>query len=177
MVDVYFPIHQSVHIFHLIQHLEYFYNAVLALQSLFSSVSHHFSASCTDSISSEGINKGFSYHFLTLSDESKSWWLMWLVGGGLDSAIFFLPQVCFSLSEELCAVGDVEEKDASLQVPRAYPITMNAVGGQTLAVFSQSDTGQSPAQLAPAFISESFLCWLLPPEMCVWWWGQRFRLK
>ncbi|XP_053184794.1 general transcription factor IIF subunit 2-like [Scomber japonicus] len=45
-------------------------------------------------------------------------------------------EVHFSLSEELAAVG---EKDASLQVPRDHPFTMHTVGGQTLAVFSQSD--------------------------------------
>ncbi|CAK6966317.1 general transcription factor IIF subunit 2-like [Scomber scombrus] len=45
-------------------------------------------------------------------------------------------KVHFSLSEELAAVG---EKDASLKVPRDHPFTMHAVGGQTLAVFSQRD--------------------------------------
>ncbi|XP_062288239.1 general transcription factor IIF subunit 2-like [Scomber scombrus] len=45
-------------------------------------------------------------------------------------------EVHFSLSEELAAVG---EKDASLKVPRDHPFTMHAVGGQTLAVFSQRD--------------------------------------
>lgn len=37
----------------------------------------------------------------------------------------------------------VGENDASLQVPKDHPFTMHTVGGQTLAVFSQSDTGQS----------------------------------
>lgn len=55
-----------------------------------------------------------------------------------------VSQVHFGLSEELAAVG---EKDASLQVPRDHPFTMHTVGGQTLAVFSQSDKGQSPTQL------------------------------
>eukprot|EP00064_Thunnus_orientalis_P023519 superscaffoldBa00008970_g23765 len=45
-------------------------------------------------------------------------------------------EVRFSLNEELAAVG---EKDASLQVPRDHPFTMHTVGGQTMAVFSQSD--------------------------------------
>lgn len=44
-------------------------------------------------------------------------------------------------------LGAVGEKDASLQVPKDHPFTMHTVGGQTMAVFSQSDTGQSPAQL------------------------------
>ncbi|KAM6979156.1 general transcription factor IIF subunit 2-like [Tautogolabrus adspersus] len=49
-------------------------------------------------------------------------------------------EVRFSLNEELTALGDVGEKDASLQVPRDHPFTMHAVGGQTMAAFSQSDT-------------------------------------
>ncbi|KAF6738697.1 General transcription factor IIF subunit 2 [Oryzias melastigma] len=55
------------------------------------------------------------------------------------------PQVCFSLSEDLAALGSAEEKDASVQVPRDHPFTMQTVGGQTMAVFSQSDTGVSAA--------------------------------
>uniref|UniRef100_A0A7N8XGZ5 General transcription factor IIF subunit 2 n=1 Tax=Mastacembelus armatus TaxID=205130 RepID=A0A7N8XGZ5_9TELE len=53
--------------------------------------------------------------------------------------------VCFSLNEELTALGAIgeKEKDGSLQVPRDHPITMHTVGGQTMAVFSQSNTGQS----------------------------------
>ncbi|XP_041662284.1 general transcription factor IIF subunit 2-like [Cheilinus undulatus] len=49
-------------------------------------------------------------------------------------------EVRFSLNEELTALGDVGEKDASLQVPRDHPFTMQSVGGQTMAAFSQSDT-------------------------------------
>uniref|UniRef100_A0A7N8XXC2 General transcription factor IIF subunit 2 n=1 Tax=Mastacembelus armatus TaxID=205130 RepID=A0A7N8XXC2_9TELE len=50
--------------------------------------------------------------------------------------------VCFSLNEELTALGAIgeKEKDGSLQVPRDHPITMHTVGGQTMAVFSQSNT-------------------------------------
>uniref|UniRef100_A0A7N8Y8C4 General transcription factor IIF subunit 2 n=1 Tax=Mastacembelus armatus TaxID=205130 RepID=A0A7N8Y8C4_9TELE len=45
--------------------------------------------------------------------------------------------VCFSLNEELTALGAIgeKEKDGSLQVPRDHPITMHTVGGQTMAVF------------------------------------------
>ncbi|KAI3355736.1 hypothetical protein L3Q82_004322 [Scortum barcoo] len=49
-------------------------------------------------------------------------------------------EVRFSLNEELTVLGAVGEKDASLQVPKDHPFTMHAVGGQTMAVFSQSDT-------------------------------------
>lgn len=38
------------------------------------------------------------------------------------------------------------ETEASVQVPRDHPFTMNTVGGQSMAVFSQSDTGQSQIQ-------------------------------
>ncbi|XP_069010613.1 general transcription factor IIF subunit 2-like [Embiotoca jacksoni] len=48
-------------------------------------------------------------------------------------------EVCFSLNEELSALGVVGETDASLQVPRDHPFTMHTVGGQTMAVFSQSE--------------------------------------
>ena len=58
-----------------------------------------------------------------------------------------MSQVRFSLSEELTALEAVGETDASLQVPRDHPFTMHTVGGQTMAVFSQSDAGQSPTRL------------------------------
>lgn len=58
-----------------------------------------------------------------------------------------VSQVQFSLNKELTALSTVGENDASLQVPRDHPFTMHTVGGQTMAVFSQSDTGQFPTQL------------------------------
>ncbi|XP_022596308.1 general transcription factor IIF subunit 2-like isoform X3 [Seriola dumerili] len=51
-------------------------------------------------------------------------------------------KVCFSLNAELSALGAVGEKDGTLQVPRDHPFTMHTVGGQTMAVFSQSDTDE-----------------------------------
>ncbi|XP_037542057.1 general transcription factor IIF subunit 2-like [Nematolebias whitei] len=52
-------------------------------------------------------------------------------------------EVCFSLNQELVALGGDGEKDSgSLQVPKEYPFSMHAVGGQTMAVFSQSDAGE-----------------------------------
>ncbi|XP_070832777.1 general transcription factor IIF subunit 2-like [Chaetodon trifascialis] len=51
-------------------------------------------------------------------------------------------EVCFSLNEELTVLDAVGEKDVSLQVPRDHPFTMHTVGGQTMAVFSQSDTDE-----------------------------------
>ncbi|KAL3970139.1 mannan-binding lectin serine protease 2 [Sarotherodon galilaeus] len=54
-------------------------------------------------------------------------------------------EVCFSLSDELTALDAVGENDASLQVPKDHPFTMHTVGGQTMAVFSHSDTGAEEA--------------------------------
>ncbi|XP_008275424.1 general transcription factor IIF subunit 2-like [Stegastes partitus] len=51
-------------------------------------------------------------------------------------------EVRFSLDEELTALAAAGESDASLQVPRDHPFTMHTVGGQTMAVFSQSDTDE-----------------------------------
>ncbi|XP_056288415.1 general transcription factor IIF subunit 2-like [Pseudoliparis swirei] len=48
--------------------------------------------------------------------------------------------VCFTLNEDLTTLGYVGDKDASLKVPRVHPFTMHTAGGQTLAIFSQSDT-------------------------------------
>ncbi|XP_062257793.1 general transcription factor IIF subunit 2-like [Platichthys flesus] len=50
-------------------------------------------------------------------------------------------EVRFSLSAELSALQSaVGEKDGSLLIPRDHPFTMHPVGGQTMAVFSQSST-------------------------------------
>ncbi|XP_024919580.1 general transcription factor IIF subunit 2 [Cynoglossus semilaevis] len=49
-------------------------------------------------------------------------------------------EVHFSLNAELSAPAAAEEKEGLPQVPRDHPFTMHSVGGQTLAVFSQSNT-------------------------------------
>ncbi|XP_039884229.1 general transcription factor IIF subunit 2-like isoform X3 [Simochromis diagramma] len=51
-------------------------------------------------------------------------------------------EVCFSLSDELIALDAVGENDASLEVPKDHPFTMHPVGGQTMAVFSRSNTDE-----------------------------------
>ncbi|KAK7904912.1 hypothetical protein WMY93_017519 [Mugilogobius chulae] len=48
-------------------------------------------------------------------------------------------EVSFKLNADLTGLDALGEKDASLHVPRDHPFTMHNVGGQTLAVFSQSD--------------------------------------
>ncbi|XP_039884228.1 general transcription factor IIF subunit 2-like isoform X2 [Simochromis diagramma] len=59
-----------------------------------------------------------------------------------DIHTFILNQVCFSLSDELIALDAVGENDASLEVPKDHPFTMHPVGGQTMAVFSRSNTDE-----------------------------------
>uniref|UniRef100_A0A4W4EHA2 General transcription factor IIF subunit 2 n=2 Tax=Electrophorus electricus TaxID=8005 RepID=A0A4W4EHA2_ELEEL len=50
--------------------------------------------------------------------------------------------VSFSLSEELTMVESKGEKASSVQVPREHPFTMQSVGGQTVAVFSEGSSDQ-----------------------------------
>ncbi|XP_022596307.1 general transcription factor IIF subunit 2-like isoform X2 [Seriola dumerili] len=64
------------------------------------------------------------------------------LSGVKQSKGVWLVKVCFSLNAELSALGAVGEKDGTLQVPRDHPFTMHTVGGQTMAVFSQSDTDE-----------------------------------
>ncbi|CAL8321072.1 unnamed protein product [Merluccius merluccius] len=51
-------------------------------------------------------------------------------------------EVSFKLNEELSTLNSREEKLELLKVPRDHPFTMQTVGGQTLAVFAQTATGQ-----------------------------------
>uniref|UniRef100_A0A665ULT8 General transcription factor IIF subunit 2 n=1 Tax=Echeneis naucrates TaxID=173247 RepID=A0A665ULT8_ECHNA len=57
-----------------------------------------------------------------------------------------------NLNADLSAVGTVGEKDGSLQVPRDHPFTMHTVAGQTMAVFSQSNTGDSGSEASSSLI-------------------------
>ncbi|XP_034049040.1 general transcription factor IIF subunit 2 isoform X2 [Thalassophryne amazonica] len=50
-------------------------------------------------------------------------------------------EVSFTLNEELTAIDGLEHKNAC--APREHPFTMQTVGGQTLAVFSETSSGQS----------------------------------
>lgn len=49
-------------------------------------------------------------------------------------------QVSFTLNEELTVYGGVESKTVS--APREHPFTMQTVGGQTLAVFTETSSGE-----------------------------------
>lgn len=75
----------------------------------------------------------------------------------------FVSQVCFSLSDELIALDAVGENDASLEVPKDHPFTMHPVDGQTMAVFSHSNTGQSKPAV-PALVSVLLSCRIMKPS-------------
>ncbi|KAK1788563.1 hypothetical protein P4O66_002427 [Electrophorus voltai] len=72
----------------------------------------------------------------------------------------WLVKVSFSLSEELTMVESKGEKASSVQVPREHPFTMQSVGGQTVAVFSEgSSAGGGSWRNAEAvfFAGDSFV--------------------
>lgn len=49
-------------------------------------------------------------------------------------------QVSFTLNEELTVIEGIEDKTVS--APREHPFTMQSVGGQTLAVFTENSSGE-----------------------------------
>ncbi|XP_015219269.1 general transcription factor IIF subunit 2 isoform X1 [Lepisosteus oculatus] len=52
-------------------------------------------------------------------------------------------EVSFTLNEELATITDIGDKSSTVKAPRDHPFTMQSVGGQTLAVFTESSSGQS----------------------------------
>uniref|UniRef100_A0A3B3SSB6 General transcription factor IIF subunit 2 n=1 Tax=Paramormyrops kingsleyae TaxID=1676925 RepID=A0A3B3SSB6_9TELE len=52
-------------------------------------------------------------------------------------------EVSFTLNEELTAIDCVGEKASSVRAPRDHPFTMQTVGGQTLAVFTENPSGKA----------------------------------
>ncbi|XP_062383191.1 general transcription factor IIF subunit 2 isoform X1 [Sardina pilchardus] len=54
-------------------------------------------------------------------------------------------EVAFTLNEELTILETSGEKSNQVNVPREHPFTMQTVGGQTLAVFTETASGQSEA--------------------------------
>lgn len=61
------------------------------------------------------------------------------------------PQVSFTLNEELTVIEGLEDKTVS--APREHPFTMQSVGGQMLAVFTETSSGK--------FLFSSTKCHLL----------------
>nr|XP_020463537.1 general transcription factor IIF subunit 2 [Monopterus albus] len=51
------------------------------------------------------------------------------------------PEVTFTLNEELTVIEGIEDKMVS--TPREHPFTMQSVGGQMLAVFTETSSGQA----------------------------------
>ncbi|XP_039602240.1 general transcription factor IIF subunit 2 [Polypterus senegalus] len=49
-------------------------------------------------------------------------------------------EVSFTLNEELTDIQEIGDKPASVKAPRDHPFTMQSVGGQTLAVFTESSS-------------------------------------
>lgn len=49
------------------------------------------------------------------------------------------PEVTFTLNEELTVIDGID----AVSAPREHPFTMQTVGGQTLAVFTETSSGQS----------------------------------
>ncbi|XP_058886158.1 general transcription factor IIF subunit 2 isoform X1 [Acipenser ruthenus] len=49
-------------------------------------------------------------------------------------------EVSFTLNEELTNIQDTGEKSTTVKAPRDHPFTMQSVGGQTLAVFTESSS-------------------------------------
>ncbi|MBN3322231.1 T2FB factor, partial [Atractosteus spatula] len=52
-------------------------------------------------------------------------------------------EVSFTLNEELATITDIGDKSSSVKAPRDHPFTMQSVGGQTLAVFTESSSAHS----------------------------------
>eukprot|EP00063_Salmo_salar_P054556 XP_014029391.1 PREDICTED: general transcription factor IIF subunit 2-like [Salmo salar] len=51
--------------------------------------------------------------------------------------------VSFTLNEDLTSLSALGEKAASVRAPRDHPFSMHSVGGQTLAVFTETSAGNS----------------------------------
>ncbi|KAG7463561.1 general transcription factor IIF subunit 2 isoform X1 [Megalops cyprinoides] len=52
-------------------------------------------------------------------------------------------EVSFTLNEELTTINAIGDKAGLVRAPREHPFTMQTVGGQTLAVFTETSSGQS----------------------------------
>ncbi|KAF4075305.1 hypothetical protein AMELA_G00233080 [Ameiurus melas] len=55
-------------------------------------------------------------------------------------------EVSFTLNEDLTMIESMGEKVSMVRVPREHPFTLQTVGGQTLAVFTETSSGQSDAE-------------------------------
>ncbi|XP_045567161.1 general transcription factor IIF subunit 2-like [Salmo salar] len=51
-------------------------------------------------------------------------------------------EVAFTLNEDLTMIDSLGDKPSGVQAPRDHPFTMQTVGGQTLAVFTETQSGK-----------------------------------
>lgn len=51
-------------------------------------------------------------------------------------------QVSFTLNEDLTMIESMGEKVSMVRAPREHPFTLQTVGGQTLAVFTETSSGE-----------------------------------
>ncbi|XP_055734060.1 general transcription factor IIF subunit 2b isoform X2 [Salvelinus fontinalis] len=58
--------------------------------------------------------------------------------GAKQNTGVWLVKVSFTLNEDLTSLSALGEKAASVRAPRDHPFTMHSVGGQTLAVFTET---------------------------------------
>uniref|UniRef100_A0A8B9KP15 General transcription factor IIF subunit 2 n=2 Tax=Astyanax mexicanus TaxID=7994 RepID=A0A8B9KP15_ASTMX len=56
-------------------------------------------------------------------------------------------EVSFTLNEELTTIDSTSEKASLVRAPREHPFTMQTVGGQTLAVFTENSSGENKIAL------------------------------
>uniref|UniRef100_A0A3B4ESX4 General transcription factor IIF subunit 2 n=1 Tax=Pundamilia nyererei TaxID=303518 RepID=A0A3B4ESX4_9CICH len=82
------------------------------------------------------------------------------------------PEVSFTLNEELTVIDGIEDKTVS--APREHPFTMQSVGGQTLAVFTETSSDKitlegvvvQRAECRPA-VSESYMSYMKYISPCL----------
>eukprot|EP00063_Salmo_salar_P031769 XP_014006604.1 PREDICTED: general transcription factor IIF subunit 2-like [Salmo salar] len=55
-------------------------------------------------------------------------------------------EVAFTLNEDLTMIDSLGDKPSGVQAPRDHPFTMQTVGGQTLAVFTETQSESSKGQ-------------------------------
>uniref|UniRef100_A0A8C7RSZ4 General transcription factor IIF subunit 2 n=1 Tax=Oncorhynchus mykiss TaxID=8022 RepID=A0A8C7RSZ4_ONCMY len=56
-------------------------------------------------------------------------------------------EVEFTLNEDLTMIDSLGDKPSGVQAPRDHPFTMQTVGGQTLAVFTETQSGKEQISL------------------------------
>lgn len=63
----------------------------------------------------------------------------------------------FKLNEELTAIDSISEKASMVRAPRDHPFTLQTVGGQTLAVYTETSSGKGLHYSCPGSKSQTRL--------------------